>query len=315
MKKALLLITTLAFALQAHAADKLTLMLDWFINPDHAPIIVAKQKGWFKAHGLEVDIQEPADPALPPKLVAAGKTDLAVSYQPSLMIQVSEGLPLTRTGTLVATPLNSLIVLENSDIKSLKDLKGKKIGFSVSGFEDAALKAMLATVGLDISKDVKLVNVNWSLSPSLVAGNVDAVIGAYRNFELNEMDIENHPGRAFYVEEHGVPAYDELIFVANNDKLKDAEYRERVRKFNYALELATQYLLNHPDDAWTLFKDYKPKDLDNELNRRAWKDTLTRFALRPNALDRARYQRVAEFIKQQGLIKTIPALDSYAIEP
>lgn len=315
MKKALLVITTLSLALQAHAAEKLTLMLDWFINPDHAPIIVAQQKGLFKEQGLEIDIQEPADPALPPKLVAAGKTDLAVSYQPSLMIQVSEGLPLTRTGTLVATPLNSLIVLKKSDIKSLKDLKGKKIGYSVSGFESAALQAMLESAGLDIKKDVTLVNVNWSLSPSLVSGNVDAVIGAYRNFELNEMDIENHPGRAFYVEEHGVPAYDELIFVANNDKLKDANYRANMRKFNYALELATQYLLNHPDEAWKIFRDYKPKDLDNELNRRAWKDTLTRFALRPNALDRARYQRVAEFVKKQGLIKSIPAVDSYAIEP
>ena len=86
------------------AADKLTLMLDWFVNPDHAPLIVAKQKGFFKNAGLDVDLIAPADPNSPPKMVAAGKADLAVSYQPQLHVQVSQGLPLIRIGTLVSTP-------------------------------------------------------------------------------------------------------------------------------------------------------------------------------------------------------------------
>lgn len=127
--------------------------------------------------------------------MAAGKADLAVDYQPQLQIQVAEDLPLTRVGTLVATPLNSLIVLEKSAIKSLADLKGKKIGYSVSGFEDSLLKAMLGSANLT-DKDIEMVNVNWSLSPSLISGQVDAVIGGFRNFELNQMKLEKQPGRA-----------------------------------------------------------------------------------------------------------------------
>ena len=111
----------------AGAQDKLTIMLDWFVNPDHAPLIVAQEKGYFKSSGLKVKMIAPADPNDPPKLVAAGKVDLAVSYQPQLHVQVSEGLPLARIGTLVSTPLNSLVALEGGPIKSIKDLKGKKI--------------------------------------------------------------------------------------------------------------------------------------------------------------------------------------------
>ena len=138
---------------------------------------------------------------------------MAVSYQPQLHLQVEAGLPLTRIGTLVATPLNSIVVLADSPIHSIADLKGRKIGFSVGGFEDALLGAMLAKHGLSLA-DVELINVNFSLSPSLMSGQVDAVIGAFRNFELNQMDIAGRPGRAFYLEEEGIPAYDELVLVA-----------------------------------------------------------------------------------------------------
>lgn len=302
---------SLVMSTQAFAEDKITLLLDWFINPDHAPIIIAEKKGYFKEQDLKVDIQEPADPSMPPKLVAAGKADMAVTYQPQLHMQIDEGLPLTRVSTLVATPLNTLVTLKSSNITSIADLKGKKIGFSVGGFEDILLKVMLKKYDLTFD-DVELVNVNWSLSPSLITGKVDAVIGSYRNFELNQLDIEEHPGHAFYVEEEGVPSYEELIIVVNNKDREDDKYR----RFNIAMEQAVQYLINHPEEAWTMFKDYKPAELDDELNRRAWKDTLPRFALRPGAVNHRGYESFAKFMHEQGLIKEVPAkVADYAIEP
>ncbi|MAZ03981.1 MAG: ABC transporter ATP-binding protein [Sneathiella sp.] len=290
----------------ASAAEKLTVLLDWFVNPDHAPLIVADEKGIFEKHGLDVEMIAPADPNDPPKLVAAGKADLAISYQPQLHMQVAEGLPLKRIATLVATPLNSLVVLEDGPIKTLADLKGKKVGYSIGGFETALLKAMLEPHDISPS-DLTLINVNFSLSPSLLSGQVDAVIGAFRNFELNQMDIEGYPGRAFYPEEEGVPAYDELIVVANSAKLDDP----RLIPFIEALEEATQYLINHPEESWKLFiKNHQ--ELDDELNRRAWGATLPRFALRPGALDTGRYERFAKFMKKQGLIETIKPVEEYA---
>jgi putative hydroxymethylpyrimidine transport system substrate-binding protein len=312
-KNVLILLATISTVfsfniLPAAASEKLTVLLDWFINPDHAPLIIAKEKGFFNASGLDVKLIAPSDPSMPPKLVAVGKADLAVSYQPQLHVQVDQGLPLIRIATLVSTPLNSLVVLKDGPIKSIKDLKNKKIGFSVGGFEDALLSVMLSKYGLSL-KDVTLINVNFSLSPSILSGKVDAVIGAFRNFELNQMDIVEKPGRAFYPEEEGVPPYDELILVAHKNNLAD----KRLRKFVDAIEYAVQYLINHPKESWNIFISAHKK-LDDELNARAWRDTLPRFALRPAAFDRTRYQRFAEFLKSQGLIRKVLPMQNYAIE-
>ena len=300
---------TLVFfsSVQAHAADKLTVLLDWFVNPDHAPLIIADQKGYFDEFDLDVEMIPPADPSAPPRLVAAGQGDIAISYQPNLYLQVAEDLPLVRFGTVVATPLNSLVVLKDGPIKSIADLKGKTVGFSVGGFEDALLKMMLSETGLTLS-DVELVNINFALSPSLISGKVDAVIGAFRNFELNQLDLEKQPGVAFYPEEHGVPPYDELIYVTRSDLANDA----RLPRFLAAVEKATLFLTNHPEEALDLFLKAHP-DLDNPLNRRAFADTLPRFSKSPAALDTARYRNFARFMKDQGLIDEIVPLERYAI--
>jgi putative hydroxymethylpyrimidine transport system substrate-binding protein len=307
MKKILLIAVFMA-ANPAFAQDKMTLLLDWFINPDHGPIIVAEEKGFFADQNLEVEIVAPADPADPPKLVAAGKAELAVSYQPSQHLQVAEGLPLMRVGTLVATPLNCLLVLEDGPIKTISDLKGKKVGFSVAGVEEALLTAILGRHDLGMS-DIELVNVNWSLSPSLMSGQVSAVIGAYRNFELNQMEIEGIAGRCFYVEEEGVPTYDELIYVANKDTMDI----DLIRRFLRATELATQYIVNHPDESWNVFKGYSV-ELDDELNAKAWLDTMARFALRPEALDEGRYVRFEKFLSDAGLVDGIRPVSELAID-
>lgn len=308
LKQALLLGGLLASNV-ALAQDKVELVLDWFVNPDHAAIVVAQQKGFFKEQNLAVNIVEPADPSTPPKLVAAGKADVAVTYQPQLNMQVDEGLPLTRISALVDNPLNSVVVLADSDIKDIKDLKGKKIGFSVGGFEDVLLASMLQHHGIS-TKDVELINVNWSLSPSLIAKKTDAVIGAFRNFELNQMDIEGHPGRAFFVEDHGIPAYDELILVVNN-KERDSDKWSRLNK---ALQQAVAFIKAQPEQAWKDFVSYKPKELDADLNRRAWRDTLPYLASEPAKVDAERYNNFAKFMLDKKLIKKMPALDSYVLQ-
>ena len=292
----------------AAATDKITLLLDWFVNPDHGPIIIAEEKGYFKDAGLDVEVIAPADPADPPKLVAAGRAELAISYQPQLHLQVAEGLPLVRVGTLVATPLNCLLVLADGPVKSIADLRGGKVGFSVAGVEEALLTTILERNGVGLD-EIDLVNVNWSLSPSLMSGQVDAVIGAFRNFELNQMDIEGVKGRCFYLEEEGLPAYDELIYIANRDSMN----KDVIRRFLQATELATQYIINHPQESWDIFKS-TAKELDDELNKRAWGDTLPRLALRPAALDAGRYVRFEAFLTDAGLLKDTRWVEMLAVD-
>ncbi|SOC17946.1 ABC transporter substrate-binding protein [Stappia indica] len=301
-------VLALLVALPAAAADKMTLLLDWYVNPDHGPIIIAKEKGFFADEGLDVEVVAPADPSAPPKLVAAGKADLAVSYQPQIHLQVAEGLPLKRVGTLIASPLNCLMVKDDGPVKTIADLKGRKVGYSVAGVEEAQMRAVLSRHGLTMD-DIEMVNVNWSLAPSVMSGQVDAVIGAYRNVELHQMAIEGVKGRCFFIEEEGMPSYDELIYVANPELMDKA----KIVRFLAATERATQYIVNHPEESFEIYAGTAP-ELNDELNKRSWADTIRRFALRPAALDHGRYARFEEFLKENGLIETIRPVSDLAID-
>lgn len=306
--KHLLMACAFLIAAPAVAQEKLTLLLDWFINPDHGPIIIAQENGYFAEQGLEVEVIAPADPSAPPRLVAAGKADLAVSYQPQLHLQIHEGLPLKRVGTLVATPLNCLLVLKDGPIKTPADLRGKRVGFSVAGVEEAVLGAVLGKYGVR-ADDIEMINVNFSLSPALMSGQVEAVIGAFRNFELNQMEIEGVEGRCFYIEEEGVPSYDELIYVANPARMNTAA----ITAFLAATEKATQYIVNNPQKSWEIFAATS-KELQDELNAKAWTDTLPRFALRPAAFDAGRYARFEAFLKASGMIERINPVSAIAMD-
>lgn len=302
----------LALGLVAHgpanAQDLLTVLLEWFVNPDHAPIVVANELGLFREAGLEVELVPPSDPSIVPRAVASGQADIGVHYQPNLYLDHAAGVPLVRIGTLVETPLNTLTVLADGPIKEIADLEGKRIGYSVTGFEDAMLGRMLESAGIS-SENIELINVNFSLSPSLISGSVDATVGGFRNFELTQMRLEGHEGRSFFPEEHGVPVYDELIFVTRRDLVDD----DRLKRFLTAVEQGAIHLTNHPDESWELFIKAYP-DLDDELNRQAWIDTLPRIAKRPLALDRARYERFGAFLSESGLLSSAPDVDAIAVE-
>jgi putative hydroxymethylpyrimidine transport system substrate-binding protein len=295
-------------ALPAAAQDKVRLLLDWFVNPDHAALVIAKQRGIFTKHGLDVELIAPADPNAPPKLVAAGQAEYAVSYQPTLQMLVAEGLPLVRVGVLVAQPLNSLVALEDGPVKSIADFKGRKIGYSIAGFEEALLGAILEKAGLTL-KDVTLININFALTTALMSKQVDGVIGAFRNFELNDLALHKAKGRLWEVEKNGVPTYDELVLITKRETVDMA----RTKKLLAAIAEATTWLKANPDEAWGIFSK-SGKELDSELNKLAWKDTLPLLAADPTALDRARYTAFADFLVKRGLIKQAPPLDSYLRE-
>ena len=289
----------------AWALEKVTLVLDWYITPDHAPVMVAQQIGAFKEEGLDVTIVPPSDPALPPRLVAAKQADLAITYQPQLHFFADQGLPLMRVGTLINTPLNTVIALDKN-IKSPADLKGKSVGYSVSGIEQATLDTMLKHSNTPADA-VKLINVNFQLTSALLTGKVDAVIGGYRNIEALEIELQGKEPVVFNVEDYGVPAYDELILVANKEMAGEG----KIKKFLVALKKGSDYLHAHPQESWKTFASLHP-ELNTELNKQAWMKTLPLFAQDPAKLDKARYAHYEQFLFDNKLIKKITPVEQYA---
>ena len=221
-----------------------------------------------------------------PGLVAAGKADIAITYQPQFILQIRQGLPLVQVGTLIAQPLNCLAVLKESSIHDLRDLKGKRIGYSNGAEDTAMLLTMLKHAGLS-EHDVTLINVHYSLVQALLSKQVDAVTGFMRNVEPIELAQLGHPARLFYPENNGIPSYSELIFVTNKDKQHDP----RIKSFLTALTQGTQYLLKHPDQSWRLFAKTHP-ELNNSTNKTIWKNNRSLFIEDPHSLSHRTHQSV-----------------------
>ena len=218
-------------------ATEMSLMLDFFPNADHAGIYAAQAGGHFEDAGLKVEIRQPPDPAAPIKQVAAGRVDLAVSYEPEVLRARDQGLKVISVGALVREPLTSIISLPAAKIRTPKDLEGKRVGYAGIDYQEAYLRTILLNAGVDPSS-VKVRDVGFSLSPALLTKKVDAVIGAFWNYEGTDLRLKKRKPRIIKVDEAGVPTYDELVLVANESALERDS--GRLRAFIGALARGTQ---------------------------------------------------------------------------
>jgi putative hydroxymethylpyrimidine transport system substrate-binding protein len=216
-------------------ATSIQVVLDWVPNPDHLALYQTQAKGYFEQGGLKVKLQPPSNVADVAKLVATGKTPLGISYEPDTIIAGASGLHVTAVAALVPTALNSLIAPAKSGIKTAADLKGKSVGTPGIPSDDVFLKAIAKENGFATS-DMKKVNVGAGLLPSVISGKVDSIIGGYRNIEAIQVKDRGLNPTVIPVTDAGVPQYDELVVLANSDKLKsDAGYQATVKAFLAAL--------------------------------------------------------------------------------
>jgi putative hydroxymethylpyrimidine transport system substrate-binding protein len=302
---ALLALLALVFtpSAPANSGHKLSVMLDWTPNPDHVGLYYARDTGLFAQAGLDVTIRAPSDPTTPLKLVGVGRSDLAVSYEQELFFAAAKKLPVVAVAAVVPRPLNSLISIEPK-IHSVRGLRGAKIGITGVPSDYATLDTMLQSVGLR-RQDVKVVTVGFSLLPALLAHRVDAVLGVYRNVEGIQLELRSLRPTIIPVDRAGVPSYDELVLVANRDRLRsDAGYRVDVRRFVSAFLAGTVAARAHPAKALSIMS--KVTSSPRKFLTLAMPATLKLLSGPHGAgcLSSAAWQRFGNWMRTRGLLKT-----------
>jgi putative hydroxymethylpyrimidine transport system substrate-binding protein len=247
-----------------------SLTLDFYPNPDHAGIYMAQKLGYFREAGLDVQITAPSDPSSPIKQVAAGRTDLAISYEPEVLLAQDKGLDVLAVGALVNRPLTSMIWLKQSKIKGVGGLRGKTIATAGIPYQDAFLKTILARADLSVS-DVKTVNVGFGLLPALVGGSAQAMLGGYQNVEGVDLRTRGKAPVVTPVDKLGVPTYDELVLVGRRQSVE--EDPEAIRLFISALARGTAAAVANPKAATKALLEAN-HDLDPKLTEAEIKATL-----------------------------------------
>ncbi len=213
-------------------SQSLTLMLDWYPNADHVGIYQALAAGDFARAALDVHVQVPGDPALPLRLLAAGKVDVAISYEPEVLLARNRGLPLVSVAAIVQEPLTSIVSVGSAHIRSVADLQGKKVGDAGIPYQHAYLETILAQAHVPPSS-VTEINVGTNLVPAMLSGRVAATLGAYWNYEAIQLVRQRKHPHVIRVNQVGVPNYDELVVVVRKATLID--HPDEIRRFVQAL--------------------------------------------------------------------------------
>jgi putative hydroxymethylpyrimidine transport system substrate-binding protein len=288
-------------------AQRFSLTLDFYPNPDHAGIYMAEKLGYFEEAGLDVTIEAPADPAAPMKQVAADATDLAISYEPEVAIAHDKGLGVLAIGALVNQPLTSMIWLGSSGIKGIGDLKGKTVAYAGIPYQEAFLKTILGRVDLSID-DVKAVNVGFGLLPALLGGSAEAMLGGFLNVEGVDLRQRGKDPVVTPVDQLGVPTYDELVLVANSEAL--AADPEKYELFIAALERGTDAAVEQPGAATKAVLDANPA-LDPKLTEAEIKATLPLLGARTQGqpygyMDAEEWRTFTGWMRDNELIASLP---------
>jgi putative hydroxymethylpyrimidine transport system substrate-binding protein len=288
--------------------ERLRLVLDYFPNADHAGIYAAQASGEYAKAGLDLEIEAPPDPAAPLKLLRAGKADLVISYEPELLLARDKGADnLVAVGALAQKPLTSLISLEGK-VRSARDLAGKRVGTAGISYQEAYLRTIAEEAGVD-PDSIKVTNVGFDFSRPMIAGRVDATLGAFWNYEGTDLQRRGRKPTILRMEELGVPTYAELIFVARREDL-DADGASLVRRFMQATSRGHQRLQQDPDvgiDA--LMK--ASSGLERALQEAVVKATLPVFfpadEERPFGYqDPAEWQAYGQWMLDNGLLRRQP---------
>lgn len=297
----------------------LEITLDWYLNPQHAALIVAREKGMFLRRGLDVTLASPADPNVPTKLLAAGRTDLSLGRQLQLHLEVDKDLPLIRVATLIDSPLSALVMRQDSlngeapeeGSEPSKQRLDLRLGYTVQDSQVMLESRLVSPATNGAPTRLTLEDVNYSILDAMRGERLDGVVVNQRHLLPRQLADEGIGTQTLRVEEHGLPSHDGLILMANRERLNGK--RDAIRQLVAALEEASLWIINHPEEAWALLIAAEPA-LDHSSMHDAWKEILPRLSQRPSAVDQGRYHRFEQLLLEAGAVQAATPVERLAVD-
>ncbi|SDN12080.1 putative hydroxymethylpyrimidine transport system substrate-binding protein [Vreelandella arcis] len=303
---------TPALPLEPPPIQRIRIMLDWFLSPQHAGLIIAQQRGLFAAQGMEVELQTPADPTIALKLLAADEVDFALSRQPALHLYAHNGAPVVRIATLIETPLRAVVVSGELDEPIKEDLATLRYGYSTREGRDLFIPLIVPDALTQSGNLAPPANLHFDARRAFEEEQVDAVVDAPFQSLPAQLASEGINTRVIRHDALDIPRYDGLVLLANRDGA--ARRADTWAQVVAAIEKAHHWMLENPDAAWQLLIDAEPV-LDNPINADNWPDMLRRIALSPGAVNNRRYHAFERFLQEEGVTQEQLPVSRLAIDP
>ncbi len=275
-----------------------TLALEWFLNPDHLPFIVAKEQGFFREEGLDLSIIVPTVPEESLELVARGKADFGVGEQTNLIKARGHGWPLISIGPLLVNTVVCLMYLKEGPIKRLENLRHRRVGWPGLDIDLPILGTMLEAAGLT-HDDILPVDVGFALTDALLTGKADAVFGAFVNYEQVEAESRGASVEFVSPTKYGVPDLYQLVVMTSDRMVR--EHSNLVRGFTRALTRGLTFTHQHSNEALGVYLKANAM-ADPALSAKTFDKTWPYF---PEILtqDERRWAAVRDWLLTRGVIK------------
>jgi len=229
------------------APKGVALVLDFTPNAAHTGLYAAQARGFYREAGLELTIRPPGESSDAPKLLEAGRVDLAILDIHDLGIARERGLDLVATMAIVQRPLAAVIARGDGPVRRPRDLEGRTVGVTGLPSDEAVVDSEVSADGGDPAQ-VDRVTIGFNAISSLAAGRVDAATGFW-NAEGVALRRRGVPVRIFKVDRYGAPPYPELVLVASRQTVD--ERPETVEAMVDATTRGYEFASQHPAQALT----------------------------------------------------------------
>lgn len=306
MRKLTSLLLAGAFSLaafQAMAADKVTLQLKWVTQAQFAGYYVAKDKGFYEAEGIDIEIKPGGPDVAPPQVIAGGGADVVLDWMPSALATREKGVALVN----IAQPFKSsgmmLTCRKDSGITSPADFKGKTLGVWFGGNEYPFLSWM-SKLGFptDGSADgVTVLKQGFNVDP-ILQKQADCVSTMTYNEYWQIIDAGLTPDDliTFKYEDQGVSTLEDGIYVLE-DSLKDEAFQDKMVRFVRASMKGWKYAEANPNEAADIVLENDASGAQTEKHQRRMMGEIAKLTAGSNgALDVADAERTVKSLLEGG---------------
>jgi NitT/TauT family transport system substrate-binding protein len=257
------LIAVLALAVSAPVAAQATkfpFRLNWTLYGEHAPFFVARDKGFYREEGLEVEIQEGSGSTTVAQLVANASNPVAYVDAATMMRGVGAGMPIKAVGvTLQQSPMSFIYRADAARPTKISEIKGSRIAITAGDASLAIFTAFMGKLGMKV-EDVQMITVAnpAAKEQAVLSKQADALLGYFMD-QGPRMQLQTgvKMGWTRLYDMAGVTTLSSAI-IANNDWMKDAKNQDTLRRFLRASQRGWQYSFDNRDEAAEIFRKAAP---------------------------------------------------------
>ncbi len=276
---------------------RVSLLLNWALNPYHTPIIVAKEMGFYQQHGIELSILEPTDPSDVTKIIGQKQITLGLKAMVHCYAARNRGFNLTSIGTLLDEPPTGLISLKEKKLNSVQDFKGKRLGY-VGEFGKVMIDELARTANLDTS-EYSTHRIGMEATSAILSDKVDAAIGlsCFQQIEIEEQGKETQLLRIDRLAHLGCCCFCSILFITHEDFIE--KEKALFGDFMAATHLGMEVTRELPSEALAILRKAK-SCFDSPLYTKIFSAMLPFFSKSLQNVERD-WQKVAFYAKQLGI--------------